>query len=485
MTDSFFLSLREGVRITPRGSDQAVLQYGPWSSTFSRMSSGTLAALQRLGGKGEYEDQLTEVVLKVDGTEALANFYYYLHFLGQRGLLRRSVCLNGEKLASLVPASSYFDYASRSINPESQYLLSRFAYTHVEDGETRLESPLSYARIFLHDWRAAMLVHALARPRRVEELGKHMDGLPAAAVEQLLTLLINARMLSGVNDAGRPVEDENPSLRSWEFHDLLFHSRSRIGRHDHPAGGTYRFAGLSAPPPALKPADSSNPIALYCPDLEQRKREDPPFALVQETRRSIREYDTRPITLQQLGEFLYRVGRVTERWEKEVPIPGGQIGMDFARRPYPGGGALYELELYVAVNACENLAEGLYHYDPQKHRLEPISGLTSEVNGLLYGASQATTIPKEQLQVLIFIATRFQRIAWKYASIAYSITLKHVGVVYQTMYLVATAMELAPCGVGCGDSDLFSRAAGTDYYEETSVGEFLLGSKCATSSDTV
>ncbi len=29
---------------------------------------------------------------------------------------------------------------------------------------------------------------------------------------------------------------------------------------------------------------------------------------------------------------------------------------------------------------------------------------------------------------------------------------------------------------GAGDADLFARAAGTDYYAETSVGEFLLGS---------
>jgi hypothetical protein len=44
------------------------------------------------------------------------------------------------------------------------------------------------------------------------------------------------------------------------------------------------------------------------------------------------------------------------------------------------------------------------------------------------------------------------------------------------MYLVATAMGLAPCGVGGGDSDSFAWAAGTDYFAETSVGEFLLGS---------
>jgi hypothetical protein len=36
---------------------------------------------------------------------------------------------------------------------------------------------------------------------------------------------------------------------------------------------------------------------------------------------------------------------------------------------------------------------------------------------------------------------------------------------------------MAPCAVGGGDADLFDRAAGTDYYLETSAGEFLLGSQ--------
>jgi hypothetical protein len=52
-----------------------------------------------------------------------------------------------------------------------------------------------------------------------------------------------------------------------------------------------------------------------------------------------------------------------------------------------------------------------------------------------------------------------------------------VGVLYQTMFLAATAMDLAPCVLRGGNSDLFAKAAGLDYYSETSVGEFLLGSK--------
>ena len=78
--------------------------------------------------------------------------------------------------------------------------------------------------------------------------------------------------------------------------------------------------------------------------------------------------------------------------------------------------------------------------------------------------------------ILITISSRFQRVSWKYDAMAYATVLKNTGVLYATMYLVATAMGLGPCGVGLGDSDRFAIAAGTDYYKETSVGEFILGS---------
>jgi hypothetical protein len=50
-------------------------------------------------------------------------------------------------------------------------------------------------------------------------------------------------------------------------------------------------------------------------------------------------------------------------------------------------------------------------------------------------------------------------------------------VLYQTMYLVATAMGLAPCGLGNGDADMSARVLGLDYLRESSVGDFLLGSR--------
>jgi SagB-type dehydrogenase family enzyme len=292
----------------------------------------------------------------------------------------------------------------------------------------------------------------------------------------LLGLLVNSGAICPVGDDGIAAEEADPALRCWQFHDLLFHARSRVGRHDGTVGATYPMAGRLDPPPALRPETAGEAVALYRPDLERLQSQDPPFAFVQEHRRSIRHYASVPIADRQLGEFLYRVARVRNCQHLDMPTPAGPVRMDFALRPYPAGGALHELEVYAVVQSCRGLSPGLYHYDGLGHRLVRRAGLTAEVERLLSDAAQAARTEVSGLQVLIVLAARLPRVAWEYTGLAYALVLKHVGVVFQTMYLAATAMGLAPCALGLGDSDLFARAVGVDYYAETSVGEFLLGS---------
>jgi SagB-type dehydrogenase family enzyme len=445
---------------------------------FKHVAPGLRAALEHLTDRGACEDRLTETVREADGLGGLPSLYYILQRLTQRGLLLRAVQLDGNRLATLTPISAYLEFVNQPLAPDRRYVLSRFTYVHRLGGEMVIESPLSHARLNLHDWRAAALIHILAQPCRLADIPDLPLGLSDDLANQLLTLLVGSNLAQALNDDGTLAEDCDSALQVWEFHDLLFHARSRQGRHNYPVGGDYRFLGRLEPPPALKSIPASEKVELYRPDLDRLRSEDPPFALVQETRRSVREYGDPPISVRQLGEFLYRVGRVKDHVDRELNTADGAVRIDFAPRPYPAGGALYELEIYVVANVCTDLGSGLYHYDAQEHRLEKISDRTPHVESLLWGASRATGIPDERLQVLIVVAARFQRIAWKYSSIAYAAILKHVGVLYQTMYLAATAMDLAPCGIGCGDSDLFTHAAGTDYYTETSVGEFLLGGRC-------
>ena len=210
-----------------------------------------------------------------------------------------------------------------------------------------------------------------------------------------------------------------------------------------------------------RPSRGTPAVELYRPDLAALRRDDPTLTAVLEDRRSVRVHDDdAPLTVAQLGEFLFRTARVRDQ----------------AHRPYPSGGASYELEIYPVVRNVAGLAPGLYHYDPAGHRLETVPAADQAALMALSELARAASLMTAPPQVTFVIAARPGRVMWKYQSMAYALTLKHVGVLYQVMYLVATAMGLAACGLGGGDSDAFAKAAGLGYLDETSVGEFILGS---------
>ena len=483
MDPTWVLSLPENVTVAAQNDGELTLLGLRSPVTLRQLPPGLRDALGRLAAPGESAQWLAECVRAVDGPTGLARWYYHLQDLARRSQLRLAVHAGGDRLATLEPTAPSFILPPAGALPDRRYVLSRFAWVQRQGEVLVLESPLSPARIVLDDPRAVALVHSLTHPGTVAQIGGRAADLPTDTVAPLLGLLVHAGAACAVDDDGVSAEDADPALRFWQFHDLLFHARSRQGRHDGPVGATYPQAGRLDPSPAVQPETGDDGIALHRPDLERAQREDPPFALVQQRRRSIRDYATEPITDRQLGEFLYRVARVTDRQQRQIETPSGPVQMDFALRPYPAGGALYELEVYAVVAACGGLSPGLYRYDGVGHRLLRRAGRTAEVDRLLADAARATGLPATAPQVLLVLAARMPRVAWKYTGLAYALVLKDVGVMFQTMYLAATAMGLAPCAVGLGDSDLFAQAAGVDYYAETSVGEFLLGSAPCDGSD--
>jgi SagB-type dehydrogenase family enzyme len=260
----------------------------------------------------------------------------------------------------------------------------------------------------------------------------------------------------------KPWKTEISTLAQWEFHDLLFHARSRDGRHSNLYGGTYPWFGWVESPPACKPLTSPDKIVLEEPTAAGSE-----MSTILERRRSIREYFKTPIRLSQLSEFLFHSARVVEF------VPGED---EITRRPHPSSGARYPLEVYVVANFCDGLQRGVYHYDRRGHTLSMLLTPAALIDQVLddlrtYATRQTNWMP----QVAIVFTARFERASWKYQSVTYALILKEVGALMQTMYIVATAMGLAPCAVGGGDSDLFARITSSDYYAESAVGEFLLG----------
>ena len=100
-----------------------------------------------------------------------------------------------------------------------------------------------------------------------------------------------------------------------------------------------------------------------------------------------------------------------------------------------------------------------------------VSGMTGSGTVTASIAAGAVTDPQTQL----VITSRLDRVQWKYSAIAYALTLKHVGVLMQNLYLIATAMNLSACGNGSADTDVVARGVGGDGAQEPPVGELLIG----------
>jgi SagB-type dehydrogenase family enzyme len=431
--------------------DGPLLREGHVQMPLGAVGPGLQAVLELLAAGGADEDGLADAAVAAEEEQALMRLQLLLRRLETAGWLERVlVDGDGSPVATLTPIGHDITPVLHPLG-RGPWQLSRFAHARADEGALVVETPKASLRITAHSPRVVETFAALAAPAPTETLDA-----------EVLRLFVRAGL------AVAPDEEDDRSLAQWAFADLLFHARSRIGRHLGDYGGSYRLEGRFDPLPALKPP-SGSAVKLPTPDLVALGRTDQPFSLILEARRSIRVHDDeRPLTAVQLGEFLYRVARI-----RSVYDDGRE---EVESRPYPAGGALHELELYPLVHHVDGLAQGFYRYDGQAHALEPVAEPGPRTT-LLLEYARRTGVMETNPQLVLVVSARFGRMMWKYESMAYAAILKHVGVLYQTMYLVATAMGLAPCGLGGGNADAFAAAAGTSYYEESSVGEFLLGSK--------
>jgi oxazoline/thiazoline dehydrogenase len=333
---------------------------------------------------------------------------------------------------------------------------SRLAVLRVDTGRVIVESPLAAARVVVRHLGVAALVAALAEPALPAD--RAVPGLdPADLVEA-------AGWLAGVGVLVRPdAEDADPVLAVREPHDVWFHASTRAGHAPGRLGATGRLAGSPVgPPPALADRSVTGWQALAPPPAGGT---GPGLYAVLDARRSRRGFG--PVDVQRLGELLWRTLRVRQR------VTSGAL--ELTRRPVPSGGGTADIEAFVAVGQCAGLAAGLWCYDPAGHRLGQLPAPPAQAARLLLGAGAAMEAAAPP--VLLLLSARFARTAWKYEGIAYSLTLKHAGIVMATVVLLAEALGLAACPLGTGDSALFERLAGTHPLAESTVGEIALGGR--------
>jgi len=394
------------------------------------------------------------------------------HRLARHGLLeyRLSLPHDEQDLVVIEPQVAGYWPQRAKLGESDTVVLSRFAYLRRRGNEMVLESPRAGALFRIGDPAIAATLAALSRPQKISRLRRHA---PAFNLD-LLELLLDSQFLlklSAKNGDGLRVNEGDGNLVLWDFHDLVFHTRSTEGRQANPVGGTFAYANVVSPPPAVRPRWPGKKI-----DLRKFSTSDPAssFAGLLRERHSVRDFDDEhPVTLAELAQFLNSAARVLSEWKSGANFEGGPE-ITYTARPYPSAGSAYELELYLAVSNCDGLERGLYHYDAGGHALAAIEVSAQQLQALSGAAQFAMDAPGPP-QVLIMIAARFGRISWKYSSIAYSLILKDVGSLIQTFYLTATDMGLGGCAIGTSNIDLFAKMTGLELHVEGPVGQFALG----------
>ena len=476
-----FLSLAPGVSVSPAGPGALAVERPPRRIVLKLLDDGTAAALRRLACGPVGRAELDRVAARAASGTDTGRLDLELARLAGKSMLEYSCVVDGDELLRAAPVSELARFCFPAAPPAARVRLSRFAYLRRSGDDVVLDSPTSYARVVLARPALGALVAAFAVPREPGAAAVFLPREDQAAVATVAAFLIGVGILAEADHEGTTAEDRSAGARQREFHDVVAHVGSRAGLTDRPMGATLRFKGTITPEPAVKEPAAGPRIPLPRPDMRRLAASDPPLARVMEARCSRREHGSRPITVDQLGEFLYRVGRI--RAVRTVDERSGRY-YESSSRPYPSGGAIYDIELYVTVRSCSGVGPGIYHYDPLRHGLTLVSDRLESVRRVLLGAYVGSGKVCEP-QTVITLASRFTRASWKYEAIAYSLTLKNAGVLYEAMYLAATAMGLAGCGLGSGDSSLFSQVTGLDPLVESSVGEFMLGAPPAVPAPSV
>src|SRR6202142_1637950 len=342
------------------GQDGPAIAIGEASLPLPGLPPRLRAVLESLAAGDTREDGIQQD-LAADGMTGLLRWQALLTRLDTAGLIERSVLTTDGAVARLRQAVPGRGPGSAARAPD-QVKLSRFTTVRAAGGKLVAERPGRPARVEL-ELAASGLLAALARWCSVRD---GAAGLAPPLARAVTDLLAGAGLLAPGGPGADP-EEADAALAQWPPADLWLHATSRGTRLVSGYGGSYPLADRVPPLPAVRPALAGPRIELPRPDPGGTAQGDPPPPEVLEKRRSGRAHaPAAPITLGQLGELLYRSARIRR-------VYTSADGQEVADRPYPGGGAVHELEIYPLITQCDGAPPGLWHYAAADHALEHVA----------------------------------------------------------------------------------------------------------------
>jgi SagB-type dehydrogenase family enzyme len=152
-------------------------------------------------------------------------------------------------------------------------------------------------------------------------------------------------------------------------------------------------------------------------------------------RRSVRDFHHVSLGLSDIGQLLWAAQGITH--------PQGF-------RTAPSAGALYPLELYVVAGQVKNLPLGIYHYDPNHHRLIKVG--SGDRRKELARAAWRRPWLSDAATVVVFAAV-YERTTLKYGKRGARYVHIETGHATQNLFLQAESLGLDTVIVGAFDDD--------------------------------
>ena len=157
------------------------------------------------------------------------------------------------------------------------------------------------------------------------------------------------------------------------------------------------------------------------------------FEKVLGERRSVKEYSSEALTIENVSQLLWAAQGVTrpEGW-----------------RTAPSAGATFPLELYLVAGNVNGLAQGLYRYRADQHKLIQLGN--KDLRADLAAAALGQEWMKESA-IIIVIAAVYARATQKYGQRGVRYSHMEVGHAAQNVYLQAGSLNLGTTLVGAFD----------------------------------
>ena len=165
------------------------------------------------------------------------------------------------------------------------------------------------------------------------------------------------------------------------------------------------------------------------------------------SRRSIRSYEDKKLTLEQVSQLLWAAQGITN--------PKGL-------RVAPSAGALYPMEVYVVAGKVKDLDPGIYKYNCDEHSLYLVESGDKRSELSEVAMSQDSVADG---MINIVICGVYERTSIKYGSRAERYVHMEAGHIAQNIYLQAVSLGLGTVTVGAFDDEYVREVVGAEHDE--------------------